>query len=229
MRFKRRSVSGGFILADAGVAPEPEWFEPNHWRGQGGGEPLGGGRGVAVSVGPRGSWVLRHYHRGGLPGRWVDDRYLWLGERRTRPVGELRVLSALAQAGAPVPRPIAVRVLRHGLFYRGDLITERIESASTLAAAAGNLSHAAWGMVGRAIRRFHDAGGWHADLNAHNVLLSPSGVFIVDLDRGRLVRPGVGAQRRNLRRLERSLRKLGHLPAAQAGWAALLAAYAVPD
>lgn len=225
MRLERTPIAGGFILADAELAPEAGWFDPQYWRQRGEGRPLGRGRGVAVSAGPGGHWVLRHYRRGGWPGRWIDDRYMWTGAARTRPVREFRILARLLEAGAPVPRPVAARVIRDGLLYRGDLVTERVAGAATLAERAQALAPETWRSIGRAIRGFHAAGGWHADLNAHNVLLVPDGVRIVDLDRGRLVRPGARAQRRNLARLERSLGKLGYLPAAREGWQALLAAW----
>lgn len=226
MRFERTRVPGGFILAEAGAAPVADWFAPEYWGARGAGRPLGRGRGVALSAGAGGRWVLRHYRRGGVPGRWIVDRYLWTGASRARPVRELLLLADLEAAGAPVPHPVAAMVRRRGLRYRGDILIERVPDASTLAERAADLPEAAWSDVGRAIRRFHDAGGWHADLNAHNVLLAPSGVFVVDLDRGRRVDAGARAQRRNLDRLARSLRKLGHLPARADGWRALLAAYA---
>lgn len=228
MRFERTAIPGGFILADAEVAAAADWFDAEHWRGQGQGSALGRGRGLALSAGPGGCWVLRHYRRGGMPGRWSEDCYLWTGAERTRPVRELRVLARLREAGAPVPRPVAARVLRRGLFYRGDLLTERVAGAVTLAQAAPTLPPEGWRTVGRALRRFHAAGGGHADLNAHNVLVAPAGVVIVDLDRGRIVRPGSPAQRRSVARLERSLTKLGHLPARRAGWDVLLAGYREP-
>lgn len=227
MRLERTPVRGGFILADAGLAPEPDWFDPGYWRAHGAGAPLGTGRGIAVAAGPDARWVLRHYRRGGLPARWCADSYLWLGEAGARPVRELRLLAELTRRAAPVPKPVAARVVRRGLLYRGDILVERIERAATLAERAAQLTPADWAIVGEAIRAFHAAGGWHADLNARNVLLAPAGVYLVDLDRGRLVTPG-RAQRRNLARLRRSLVKLGILPAASAGWRSLLAAYAAP-
>lgn len=207
------------------MAAEAAWFDPEYWRARGEGEALGRGRGVAVSAGPGGRWVLRHYRRGGLPGRGIADRYLWTGAVRSRPVRELRLLARLFEAGAPVPRPVAARVLRDGVRYRGDLISERVEGAATLAEKVRLLPLETWREVGHAIRRFHAAGGWHADLNAHNVLVAPDGVVIVDLDRGRIVRPGSRAQRRNLARLRRSLTRLGHLPAVQTGWEALVSGW----
>jgi len=225
MDFRRTAVDGGFILADAALEPEPDWFDIDYWRGRGAGEPLGRGRGVAVSAGDRGQWVLRHYHRGGLPGRLIRDSYAWLGERPARPVREFEVLVALSEAGAPVPRPVAARVARMGLCYRGDILVERIADSRSLADAATSLPTVRWSEVGRAIRRFHDAGGWHADLNARNILMAPDNVVLIDLDRGRSDCEAPIRQRRNLDRLLRSLHKLGLMPAAGNGWRALIEAY----
>jgi 3-deoxy-D-manno-octulosonic acid kinase len=225
MRLDFSDIPGGFILADSTLGARADWFEPDYWRSHGAAEPIGRGRGEAIVAGETGAWVLRHFHRGGLPGRFFNDGYVWLGVERSRPVREMRVLNALIERGAPVAKPVAVRVLRSGLRYRGDILTERVVAARTLAECALNLDEAGWREVGAAIAAFHAARGWHADLNAHNLLITTKGVFIIDLDRGRLVKPGSTRQRRNLDRLERSLAKLGLLPEAASGWQALLDAY----
>ncbi|HEX5314572.1 MAG TPA: 3-deoxy-D-manno-octulosonic acid kinase [Gammaproteobacteria bacterium] len=229
MRFERTEIAGGFILADAALTPRAEWFEPQHWKRRGAGEPLGAGRGIAVSAGEAGAWALRHYHRGGWPGRFVADSYLWRGAERARPVRELRLLAALRERGAPVVQPVAARVLRAGLRYRGDILTQRIRDSRTLGSCARTLEPEDWARIGEAIRRLHEAGGWHADLNAHNILLTPCDVFVLDLDRGRLVPSGSRVQRRNLDRLQRSLGKLGLLPPVASGWQTLLSAYRSPS
>ncbi|MDN5864764.1 MAG: 3-deoxy-D-manno-octulosonic acid kinase [Gammaproteobacteria bacterium] len=225
MRLDCSDIAGGIILADGDLTPQSDWFEPDYWLRRDAGEPIGEGRGRAVGAGEKGQWVLRHYHRGGLPGRFLDDGYLWRGAEATRPVRELRLLAALCERGAPVARPVAARVLRAGLVYRGDILTERVMEARTLGERAVRLDPETWARVGETIRRFHAAGGWHADLNAHNILIAPAGVFVIDLDRGRLVAPGARGQRSNLDRLHRSLLKLGRLPGVEAGWQALLDAY----
>lgn len=229
MDSRETPVDGGFILADAALSPESGWFEPDYWRRAGEGRPLGRGRGVAVSAGSDGQWVLRHYHRGGLPGRLIHDAYMWLGRRAARPVREFEVLAALFESGAPVPRPVAARVMRSGMLYSGDILVERIADAQPLAGMAATLPVARWTDVGRAIRRFHEAGGWHADLNANNILLAPGTVTLIDLDRGRSDCAAAQRQRRNLDRLLRSLRKLELMPAAEKGWRALLSAYEISD
>jgi 3-deoxy-D-manno-octulosonic acid kinase len=57
------------------------------------------------------------------------------------------------------------------------------------------------------IKRFHQAGLDHVDLNARNILIDPHDKpWLIDLDRCRLRSPGKW-QKENLARLQRSLMK----------------------
>jgi 3-deoxy-D-manno-octulosonic acid kinase len=175
------------------------------------------------------TWVLRHYRRGGwaaIAGDW----YLWAGEARTRAFCELSLLARLHERGLPVPRPVAARVRRSGPAYRADLLTVAIPGAVSLAArSAQSIPKELMAAVGACIRRFHDAGVWHADLNAHNVLIDRAGtIHLVDFDRARLRPPGAWAAR-NLARLHRSLTKISQARNATLDtelWATLLSGYA---
>lgn len=187
-------------------------FDPQWWAGRGrllG--PAGEGRGTVFFVaGDRGEWALRHYQRGGFVGRVVNDRYLWAGAERTRSFREWRLLRALYETGLPVPQPVAARYQRKGRRYTADLITVRIPGADPLSArlVAGPLAPSEWQRVGRCIRAFHDASVFHADLNAHNVLLDAEGSpWLLDFDRGR-IREDRGWRRSNLERFLRSLNKI---------------------
>lgn len=154
--------------------------------------------------------VLRRYRRGGMAARISEDWYFWRGSEATRPFREFRLTAQLFDAGLPVPRPLAARYVRSGLGYRAALITERIADAETLAHRLVAGQSIDWAGVGRVTARFHRRGLWHADLNAHNVMIGDDGrIWLIDLDRGALRAPGSAWARGNLDRLQRSLLKLG--------------------
>ncbi|KZC21589.1 MULTISPECIES: 3-deoxy-D-manno-octulosonic acid kinase [Rhodanobacter] len=214
MQERTHTDAEGAILFDAEVSPQVghDWFAPDYWRQRGALRTQAGGRGgVAIVAAPVGECVLRHYRRGGRVAALMGDRYFWTGADRTRPFVEFRVLAEIARLELPGPPVVAARYRRHGLFYSADLITRRIAGAQTLAEclAAGRLDGELAEEVGALVARFHRAGVWHADLNAHNVLVAPGALYLIDFDRGRMRIPAAGWQRANLRRLRRSLLKLG--------------------
>ncbi|TLY52981.1 MAG: 3-deoxy-D-manno-octulosonic acid kinase, partial [Gammaproteobacteria bacterium] len=221
IEIRQQATSDGAILFDAGLVAQAEfsadWFEPEYWRTQNAARLDAGGRGgVAVVQSPHGAWVLRHYRRGGMVARVMGDRYLWSGAERTRGFAELRLLAELNRRGLDVPRPVAARYQRHGAHYRADLITQFIDGAQTLAQRlrSGDVDARAAQRVGSAVARVHNEGAYHADLNAHNVLLDAQRVWLLDFDRGELRTPQRAWQLDNLARMRRSLVKLG---AAQDG------------
>ena len=212
-------------LCDAGRGPQTasrlalEGFDPGWWRDAGRvtGEAPGRGASLFLDAGEGVEWVLRPYRRGGLIARASETRYLWTGLERTRAFRELRLTAHLHESGLPVPRPVAARVTRHGLGYEAALITVRIPGARALAEliTRQQADDALLERVGATVRRFHDAGLDHVDLNARNLLIDPEGrVWLIDLDRCRLRRRGRW-QAANLARLQRSFEKFG-APAAMA-------------
>ena len=215
------------------AAAQETLFDPEFWQARGELRLVTGGRGSAWFVGHQaGRWVLRHFRRGGFVARWSQDAYLWLGESKVRAFAEWELLEILSQRGLRVPKPVAARYEKRGLTYRCDLITERIFDAEPLSAALARsaLVEAQWRAVGEAVGSLHREGVDHADLNAHNLLLSPgSFVSVIDFDRGRLRAPGAWTAR-NLRRLHRSLTKIAYgLPPGRfsaTAWSWLLAGYA---
>ncbi|MGH8267158.1 MAG: 3-deoxy-D-manno-octulosonic acid kinase [Steroidobacteraceae bacterium] len=231
---KRGALAAGVMLYDASRVGNlsAEWFAPGYWSKRGELDGTAQGRGAAHYFRADGKrYVLRHYRRGGLMSHLSGDRYPWRGEERTRPFAEWQLTYSLHRAGLPVPAPIAARYHRAGPTYTGDIITERLATVGSLTEClhTGALSVLTWISIGRCIRRFHDLGVCHADLNAHNILLSEEAVFLIDFDRcqlrarGRLWRDG------NLVRLRRSLEKVTWgLPAerfAEADWHGLLDGY----
>ena len=211
---RRIETPAGVILYDASsiASAGAEIFSPEHWKKSDSLSIVTGGRGMTYFVdAPFGQAVLRHYHRGGMVAKFNRDQYLWLGENRNRAFHEFRLLAELHSRGLPVPRPLAVRYKRTGLLYRCDLMTARLPAADSMAErlTGAPLDSDTWVAIGQEIRRLHDNGVYHADLNAHNILLSDEGdVYFVDFDRGSLREPAPGWQRQNMRRLYRSLRKI---------------------
>ena len=223
MQERTHNDAEGAILFDAEVSPQVghDWFAPDYWRERGALSTQVGGRGgVAIVATPVGECVLRHYRRGGLVAALMGDRYLWTGADRTRPFAEFRLLAEIARLELPGPAVVAARYCRHGLFYTADLITRRIADAQTLAEclAAGRLDGGLAEEVGALVARFHRDGVWHADLNAHNVLVTPGALYLIDFDRGRMRIPATAWQQANLQRLRRSLLKLGAAAGGEAAF-----------
>lgn len=235
MQEQLREEADGAILFDAEASPQVDaaWFVPDYWRERSALRAQAGGRGgVQVIATPAGECVLRHYRRGGLLAKLMGDRYFWRGADATRCLAEFRLLAEIVRLGLPGPAPIAAHYRRHGLFYRADLITRRIADTQTLAEclAAGRLDAELARAVGTLVARFHRAGIWHADLNAHNVLVAPAALHLIDFDRGRLRAPAETWRLANLARLHRSLLKLGAAAQGEAAfriavWTPLIEAY----
>ncbi len=179
----------------------------------------GGGRGRGRSIRvetPAGPLLLRGVVRGGLLAPFLGDALPGPG----RPLREVRVTAALAAAGAPVVRPaLALAVRRAGPAWRGVVATwleEGTRDGIDFLASAPDpaLRAAAAAAAGRALRRFHDAGGMHADLHLGNLLVrvvepAPE-ILLCDLDRARLARRVPPRRRaREIARLYRSLLRRG--------------------
>lgn len=214
MKPRTHKESSRLIVYDADRIPHPEanLFDPGYWRQQGGlaGEAIGRGSAFFLET-PFGHAVLREYLRGGLPGKFIRDRYLFTTWERSRPVWEFNILVELQKAGLPAPEPIAALTQKHGLLYTGSLLTRRIENALPLADIMVKRceDRELWKLTGHCIRRFHDHGVIHADLNARNILVDASDdVYLIDFDRARIGSGQSAARERNLKRLLRSLKKL---------------------
>lgn len=229
--FERLAVDCGAILFDPERVQAPDWrlFDRDRWRARGALTAQPGGRGSIhfIDDGAR-HWVLRRYLRGGLVASAARDRYLFLGEDRTRPFVEIRLLGRMRSLGLPVPAPVAAGYRRRRLTYVAELVTERLPGTQSLAELlrTGRMDSARWQAIGRCLRRLHAAGVQHADLNAHNILLDGGGMaWVVDFDRGRMREPGPWRER-VLGRLAHSLAKVsGGSIAWRDGFAELRAAH----
>ncbi len=179
------------------------------------------GRGAAPSVALRRdvSVILRRYQHGGVFGAFTG--MLHLGPSRA--LEELHVTARAEAAGAPVPHVVCLALWpAFGPFWSALIGTREERGARDLyevllatddARARRDLLRE----VGAAVRRLHDAGVDHRDLQLHNILVVVDGgeerrIVVIDLDRAVYrSRGALGARRRarNLGRLARSAVKKG--------------------
>jgi len=182
-----------------------------------------GGRNAAWYVeGDFGAAVLRQYRRGGMMARVSKAHYFWTGAQRTRGFAEFELLQYLYESGLAVPRPLAAAYWRTSWTYRAALLTERLPSVRPLWECYSDIDHES---VARAIFEMHEAGVWHADLNATNILVDHNGkVWLIDFDKSH--REDLSEERRqaNMLRLHRSLAKLAG-PAGFQWWVDLNRCY----
>ena len=169
------------------------------------------GRGTTFFVEHQGQeLVLRHYKRGGKIAEYIEDKYLWTGLNHTRAWREFNLLSYMHQCALPVPKPVAAQVNKQGFFYTADLITLRIRHAHMLLNELLNntLEQGHWVSLGAMVKRFHDKGIHHVDLNVKNILLDDGGRFyLIDFDKCRKRRVAKFWQQGSINRLKRSLDK----------------------
>ncbi len=181
------------------------------------------------------SAVLRTYLRGGLVARINKRSYSALNVENSRSFKEWRLLQWMHDQGLPVPRPIAASMCRWPVsfspFYRAHILVERIPQAQTLDHLLSQqaLNQSIWQSIGQSIRRFHNAGVYHADLNASNILLDEAqSVYLIDFDKGE-IRSNQKWKQANLQRLQRSLiKQQGIHPQyhfTEQSWSELLAGY----
>ena len=235
MRGDGRLVTAGqhFMLADAARAEAPiaAWFDAGEWRRAGAValETSGRGEVLIVAHGAE-TWVLRHYRRGGIVARFIDDHYLWLGVDRARAFREWRLLRKLRAAGLPVPNPVAAHLYRTGIIYTADIITTYLPETRKLSwfIEQGLAPAGCWRRIGALIRSVHDHGVDHPDLTAHNILLDDGGnEFLVDFDNAHERPPGPW-RRAGVERFNRSLRKVALETGTEfdaAAWAEVEAGY----
>jgi len=224
------------ILYDASLIehPQAELFDIDRAQRHADEQSLAEGRGHAVFFKHQGhALVLKHYQRGGKIAALLGDKYIGVDCNRSRSFREWRLLAQMCELELPVPTPVAASCVKHGMFYRADLITWQLNNVVTLAdhLLKAECDEAGWNAVGSCIRRFHDASVYHADLNARNILLNPetSKVYLIDFDKGSMRYLGDSWKASNLARLQRSLLKFKSLNEvfhfSQDNWNTLLDGY----
>ncbi len=185
-------------------------FDPEYWQSNNNIVGSAKGRGTTWFVQLDGMQAaLRHYRRGGLFGKLVNDHYWFSGWDKTRSAQELNLLMTLREAKVNVPRPIAARTVKLGLVYQADLLSERIPNAKDLVSLLQEkpLPTAIYQAIGQEIAKMHNAGVNHTDLNIHNILIDDQEqVWIIDFDKCCQQEHGEW-KKQNLDRLKRSFIK----------------------
>lgn len=196
---------------------------------------LAGRAAVHALATPHGQLVAKAYTRGGLLGGLLRHWYL----DPERPLREAAVAEELMRRGCPTPPVVVARVTRGAAgLSRLEIATARVERARDLldvvrevmqgegggaGAETDTTLEALAADTGRTLRRLHDAGLHHRDLQVKNLLV-PSEVssqdaplIVLDLDRCRMGEP-LGSAKRvvSLTRFARSLVKNGILPGLSA-------------
>lgn len=196
------------------------------------------GRGAAPSVplSADAGVVLRRYRHGGLLAR-ITGPLFW-GPQRA--LAELEVTARAEASGAPVPHVLCLAVWPAlGPLWSALIGTREVRGAQSLAELLAETAEPRERArlareVGGAVRRLHDAGVEHRDLQVANVLVAGGRVLVIDLDRARfhaVDRLGAGRRARNLGRLVRSAVKVSprHAPVGRRELSALAAGYTAGD
>jgi 3-deoxy-D-manno-octulosonic acid kinase len=153
--------------------------------------------------------VLRHYLRGGLISKLSRDSYIFKSLQSCRSISEFNILNQLNTLKLPVPTPAAAQVIRHGMTYKADLLTQRIPNAQDLVQVLkAPQNEIFYQKLGQMIALFHQHGVYHADLNIQNILQDSNDKFwLIDFDRAKRLKPKQAWQISNLNRLKRSFEK----------------------
>lgn len=190
------------------------WFEPSFWKKQSQVIGQSKGRHTTWFVQPPSDvsstpWVLRHYYRGGMVSKITHDQFFYLGLKNTRPYKELLLLDWMYRQGLPVPKPIGARIVKGLLLYKADLLMEKLAASDLVALLTKReLSESQWQNIGELVARFHNKGIYHADLNAHNILMDDNDkIWLIDFDRCEVRKSSFQWQNQNIQRLHRSFLK----------------------
>ncbi|HZN54905.1 MAG TPA: lipopolysaccharide kinase InaA family protein [Candidatus Polarisedimenticolaceae bacterium] len=217
--FSLRAAGRTALYVDAALEADPAALRLGSWDGwRAASQAVSGGSGrggTAVIEGAGGArWRIKLMRRGGRLASLWKDRY----PSASRLVAILAASVEARARGIPTPRPIALAVEAgpSGL-VRGAMAFEEVEGGEDLArrVIGRALTRDDLAAVMRAVRRMHDGGMLHPDLNLGNLLLrgarpDASDVLVIDLDRARFVSGPVafGPRQAAIRRMERSCAKL---------------------
>jgi 3-deoxy-D-manno-octulosonic acid kinase len=146
---------------------------------------------LSVAIGSGERMIVRHYSHGGLLGFATRDLYC----RGSRSFRELALTEEVRASGIPTVHSIGAihqRVLL--FFYRAYLLTREIPQARNFIEYLNETGRSAQGEslsrkrrilrdAGLTLRKFHEAGYFHADLQLKNLLVVDAQTSLIDFDR----------------------------------------------
>lgn len=175
---------------------------------------VGRGEAYGVALGSTAA-VVRHARHGGLLAPLLGDVYVG----RPRFYHEADLSRRLAGGGVRTPAVLAGVRYRAGPGHRSDVATEQVDGTDLVEVfygdrpPAGPARAAALEALGNLVRRLHDLGYVHPDLQLRNLLLTGSArprpeAWLLDVDTCRRMRRDRDAERaHNLSRFYRSWAK----------------------
>jgi 3-deoxy-D-manno-octulosonic acid kinase len=230
---QQKTVNGHIILFDAAHFSDvtPHMFSGDYWQQKNAitGQAIGRGTTYFFQH-EQHEYVLRHYRRGGLIGKILNDQYLYTGLEQSRAWQEFNLLQHMQTLGLACPKPIAARLIRRGCYYQADIISSKIEKAQDLyqVLLKSSVSTEAWQQIGQTIAEFHQQQIYHHDLNIHNIMLDNNQkAWLIDFDKC-AVKTGEEWKKANIARLKRSFEKelaLHNINWDASDWQNLITAY----
>lgn len=230
---QQQTVNDNIILFDTEhfSAATPQMFTGEYWHKQNAITGQAKGRGTTYFFQHnQNEYVLRHYRRGGLIGKILNDQYLYTGIEQSRAWQEFNLLQHMQSLGLACPKPIAARLNRRVCYYQADIISSKISHAQDLyqILLKGSLAADVWQQIGQTIAEFHHQQIYHHDLNIHNIMLDKNQkAWLIDFDKC-AVKPGEEWKNANIARLRRSFEKekrLNNIYWNESDWQALSTAY----
>lgn len=179
-------------------------------------------------------WVLRHYYRGGLLGKFIQRFFIFTGSDATRSFQEYQILLEMRRLQLPVPEPIAASYQRRGIGYQASIIITRLSGAQDLGRLLQQqaLPLSAWQELGKWIAIFQQHLVYHSDLNCKNILWheGEESFYLIDFDKCSFKTLAPSWQQEMLQRLKRSFVKEKQLNLesfywSEEDWQALMAGY----
>ena len=230
---QQKTINSHVMLFDEEhfLEPTPEMFTGQYWQTQNAITGQAEGRGTTYFFKHhKDEYVLRHYRRGGLIGKVLQDQYLYTGLEQSRAWQEFKLLQHMQSLDLPCPKPIAAKVRKKGLYYQADLISTKIPGAMDLhhILLDSHLASDVWHKIGQTIAQFHNQQVYHHDLNIHNIMLDTElGVWLIDFDKCG-IKQGDNWKKSNMARLNRSFEKekrLNNIHWQLEDWEMLMSAY----